>query len=117
MQGFGELHAVQRLDLGSVARGVASLVGLQMADQHPLQAQAGQGRGFLADFLRLVLAVAGQPQRHGFADGVFAERLADGQQRHAVRAAPGALAGAGDALLDLGKAPGHGVYSGHSALG
>ncbi|MNV56060.1 hypothetical protein D3C71_1483280 [compost metagenome] len=116
MQGFRQIGAVQRLHFSGVARGVLGLVGLQMPDQHPLQALPGQRGRLLPDFLGLVFAEAGQAQRHGFADCVHLEGLADGQQHHAVRAAPGARAGVGNALADVGDAPGHGVYDGHAAL-
>ena len=104
VQRLGHAQAVQRLELGRVARHQLGLVGLQMADDGPAQVrQVGHGLPFARHLLQLVLAQVAAAGLVGQADARLVHRLAHRQQAHAVRRAPGAAGRVGDALVDRGQ--------------
>lgn len=117
LQRLGQAHAVERLELGREARHQLGLVGLQMADHRPAQVgQVGHGLPFPVGLLDLVLAQLAAAGGIRHADAGLVHRLADRQQPHAGRVAPGPLAGRRHAgphrrqvVLEIGHAVGAGV--------
>jgi hypothetical protein len=100
----GGIHAPQhvepidRLDAAERGGGLARFVGLQMADEVPLEIEIPQLVDLRERFLDLVLAEQTLAGGGRLADAIGAEGLRDGDELDLRRVAPGACGGGADAL-------------------
>ena len=100
---FGQLRAVERVELSREARQVLRLVALQMADDAPVDGQVLQQLALAHGFLDLVLAEGADAGGMGEAQNVRRHGLGDGQQPHRSPVAPGPRTGGGDSSLHGGE--------------
>jgi hypothetical protein len=86
---FGHPQAVERLEFAGKAGHQPGLVGLQMADDRPLQVgQIRHGFPFAVGFLHLVLTQEAQPRGMRKTDARLVHGLADRQQANRAGSRP-----------------------------
>ena len=82
-----QVEAVDRLNPARTRGGLLRLVGLQVADEVPLEREIAQRVDLVEAFLNAILAEVALAGRRGRAHGVGIERLGNGDERDASRAA------------------------------
>ena len=109
VEGVHQSHPVDRVDHVGIAGDRGRLVGLQLADEMPAKTtdtRLAAGSCLRGGFLVTVLAHVAHSELGQQPDITGRERLGDRHDGHLAGVAPGALAGRGDALLQLGPAAG-----------
>lgn len=99
---LGQFKGIHRLDQGEFPDDLIDLIGLELADEVPLDI-SGKSVDLRYGFLDAVLSEKTESQVISLPDGLGREGFGDGQKDDGIRSPPGTHRRLGDTLPDLKK--------------